>query len=304
VKTLSQWLLLALPGAGLVGGCEVLAGIEDITYGQADASLGVTPASDQASSGSPQGGDDGSQQTGSFQQSGSMVDQDVVTAAMSGTSSGASLPEAAVDGTVGVPESGPGMAPEASTSKPVDSSADVLGICVPGPVTGQLPFVVDSEYSPTGIYGTGTAATTSTCTVVRASAAAKGNCHLATYTTTGGSLFAGTFWQNNFNWGTQGGFPIPQGATKVTFFARGAVGGEKVRFIAGYTGTPTPLTPCTDSIRGNLGPMALTATWTAYSMPLTGGYPEGVLGAFGWEASAPDAGVLTVAFYVDDIQYQ
>jgi hypothetical protein len=40
-------------------------------------------------------------------------------------------------------------------------------------------------------------------------------------------------------------------------------------------------------------------------MPIVGGYPGGVLGAFGWVANAP-AGATppAVVFYVDDIQYQ
>jgi len=193
----------------------------------------------------------------------------------------------------------------ATESGPLEASFDDGNrTCAPGGVSGQLPFVVDSQYAPTGVFGTGTTSTTSTCTAVqRSSATAKGSCHSASYAVTAGSLFAGVFWQNNFNWGTQGGFAIPLGATKVTFSARGNVGGEKVSFIAGLTGAPTATTPCTDSIRGNVGPLTLTTTWTAYSMPLTGTYPEGVLGAFGWEATAPGAGT-TLAFYIDDIQYQ
>jgi hypothetical protein len=183
------------------------------------------------------------------------------------------------------------------------STADVDRVCIPGSAAGQLPFVVDSQYAPTGSFGTGATSTSSTCTA-RSSATAKGSCHTATYTVVAGGAFAGVYWQYNFDWGSQGGYQIPTGATKITFSAMGKVGGEKVSFIAGYTGAPTPATPCTDTIRGNTNIVALTTTWTAYSMALSGGYPEGVLGAFGWEATAPGAAGTSITFYVDDIQYQ
>jgi hypothetical protein len=167
-----------------------------------------------------------------------------------------------------------------------------------------LPFVVDSVYAPTGLFGMGMTTTTSACTVARSSPQPKGNCHTATYTPTAGGAFAGVFWQDNFNWGTQGGYSIPPGATKITLFARGIAGGETVSFIAGYSGAATPTTPCTDTIRADSMPLVLTTTWTAYTLPLTGTYPDGVLGAFGWEANAPDASGATITFYIDGIEYQ
>jgi hypothetical protein len=181
-------------------------------------------------------------------------------------------------------------------------------LCSAGNATGTLPFVVDSVYNPTGEFGDSTAGTSVTCTIARWSAAAKGNCHTSTYTPkaadAGAQGFAGVYWQDNFNWGTQGGYAIPAGATKVVFHARGANGGEKVTFLAGYTGAASAATPCTDTIRGSTMVQTLTTTWTAYAMTLSGGYANGVLGAFGWVAAAPAGSTALITFYVDDIQYQ
>jgi hypothetical protein len=297
-----------LPTAGLLASCELLAGIDDITYSP-EASSAPPFTGDVASSGSSQSGDEAQPQTtgnsgqsGAAEQSGSSeADQDVA-APSSGASSG-SAQSGSTSGATATKDSGPDSTVEASEPRE-SSTADVSRICVPGSGGGQLPFVVDSVYAPTGMFGTGTTTTSSACTVARSSPTPKGNCHTATYTPTAGGAFAGVFWQDNFNWGTQGGYSIPPGATKITFFARGNAGGETVSFIAGYSGAATPATPCTDTIRADSMPLVLTTTWTAYTLALTGTYPDGVLGAFGWEANAPDASAPTITFYIDGIQYQ
>jgi hypothetical protein len=301
-----------VPAAGLVAGCELIAGIDDITYSPDAASTGAS-SGDLSSTGSAISGDDGqSQTTGSAQsgmaaQSGSAEsDQDGVApmqeASSGSAQSGSSSGSVSSSGSETPKDSGADVTVDAS---PRDSStSDVSGICVPGSGSGTLPFVVDSVYAPTGSFGTGSTSTLDTCAVARSSATAKGSCHTASYTVTAGGPFAGEFWQDNFNWGTQGGYSIPPGATKITFSAMGKVGGEKVSFVAGYSGSPTPATPCTDTIRGSLGPVTLTTAWMPYTMPLTGGYTNGVLGAFGWEANAPGAAGTTIDFYVDNIEYQ
>jgi hypothetical protein len=348
VKGLNRAFAVLLPVAAVIGGCEILAGIEDVTYG-GDAGSAVTLGDDQASSGSSQGSGDESQPAMTGAPSGSSLSGSSLSgSSLSGSSPSGSSPSGSslsgssqggsssaqsggqsgqsgstTSGSSGQPAmtgqasgssqtgsaagagTGSGQPSGASTSGAQDASADVSrGLCVPGPATGQLPFVVDTTFAPTGAFGDlGTAVTTNVCAVPRASALAKGNCHTTTYTPKVGG-FAGIFWQYNFNWGTQGGYPIPPGATKVTFSAKGKVGGEKVTFLAGYTGSATPATPCTDSLRGNTGIVTLTANWTPYIMPIVGGYPGGVLGAFGWVASAPaGAAPPAVTFYVDDVQY-
>src|SRR5580658_2643102 len=293
-------------------GCNSVLGLDDRTLVNEDAGAsggtsGMTePASTGATAGAASGGvtassgssSSGNVSTGSPSMSG--VPMGSGSSAPSGTASG----ETAASGTtMGSDAADASTPPEAS--EPLDASfGDVNRVCVPGPASGQLPFVVDSEYQPTGSFGTGTTSTSMACTVARSSVTAKGNCHTATYTVVAGGAFAGVFWQYNFNWGAEGGYQIPAGATKITFSAMGAAGGEKVSFIAGVTGAPTPATPCTDTIRANTNTLTLTTSWTAYSMALSGGYPEGVLGAFGWEANAPDAAGTGITFYVDDIQYQ
>jgi hypothetical protein len=204
---------------------------------------------------------------------------------------------------------GPAEPPETSTSAPPDSAGDVSPVCSAGAAIGTLPFAVDSQFAPTGAFGDMTPAeSTSSACPSRASATAKGLCHTVTYTPHANGMFLGVFWQDNFNWGTQGGYAIPQGATKVTFSAKGMAGGEKVSFIAGYTGAATSTTPCTDTVHANSNALSLTTTWTTYTMTLSGSYPNGVLGAFGWEANEPagttGAAQPAVTFYVDNILYQ
>jgi hypothetical protein len=318
VKGFSPRLWLLLPVAGLIAGCELLAGIEDISYSPdagatASSGSGVSSGSVQTSGDGLQGtgatGTSGtSEQSGTAQQSGTDVqpDEDVVTPPMTDASSSGSTESTSgsSSGSSSIKDGGPDVTVEASSSVIDSSTADVNRVCVPGSAAGQLPFVVDSQYAPTGSFGTGTTSTSSSCAVARASAAVKGSCHTATYTVVAGGAFAGVYWQYSFDWGATGGYQIPPGATKITFSAMGKVGGEKVTFIAGYTGAPTAATPCTDTIRGNTNVVTLNSTWTGYSMTLSGGYPEGVLGAFGWEANAPGAAGTTITFYVDDIQYQ
>jgi hypothetical protein len=320
--------LFLLLASGLVAGCELLAGIEDITYSPdaGVASSGAVGSSGNLGSGAAQAGDDGqppttgnSETSGGVAQSGSVQagqDDDATASGASGGisqsgSSGSvtsgSTRSGSMSGSSGgaMRDSGPDSTVGSSGSaEPRDTSTgDVNRVCVPASAAGALPFVVDSIYAPTGSFGTGSIATGDSCAVARSSATAKGSCHTATYTPADAGTFGGVFWQDDFNWGTQGGYAIPAGATKITFAAMGKAGGEKVSFIAGYSGAPTAATPCTDTVRADSGTLTLTTTWTPYTITLSGGYPEGVLGAFGWEANAP-APASTLTFYIDDIQYQ
>jgi hypothetical protein len=318
--------LFLLLASGLVAGCELLAGIEDITYSPDGGSRGAPSGAVGSSGNVAQAGDGQPQTTGTSETSGSGAqsgsaqagqDDDATASGGSGSisqsgSSGSvasgSTRSGSTSGSSGsaVRDSGPDSTVGSSGSgEPRDTSTgDVNRVCVPTSAAGTLPFVVDSVYSPTGVFGTGAIATGATCAVARSSATAKGSCHTATYTPADAGTFGGVFWQDDFNWGTEGGYAIPAGATKITFSAMGKAGGEKVSFIAGYSGAATAATPCTDTIRADSGALTLTTTWTAYTITLSGGYPEGVLGAFGWEANAPGAPASTLTFYIDDIQYQ
>jgi hypothetical protein len=109
--------------------------------------------------------------------------------------------------------------------------------------------------------------------------------------------WAGAFWQfPRNNWGTVGGgYPIPPGATTVSFWARGHDGGEKVRF---FTGEGLSI-PCSDYVAtANTNEILPTIpAWTHYTIDITGldygatditpgqgpgGYFGGVTGAFGF----------------------
>jgi hypothetical protein len=198
----------------------------------------------------------------------------------------------------GVAEAGPD-----TSTPPVDA-----GRCAPMHGNGGLPFVVDSVFLASGFMGDANQTTTdATCGGIgRSSANAQGSCHIVTYVP-GLIGWSGVYWQYPMNnWGQMGGYAIPPGAKKVSFWARGAAGGEQVSFVVGYTGAATPADPCTDSVNGTTHVVTLTATWTQYAVGLVtaGGvgetYPNGVLGAFGWVANAH---APQVKFYLDDIQY-
>jgi hypothetical protein len=109
--------------------------------------------------------------------------------------------------------------------------------------------------------------------------------------------WVGAFWQYpRNNWGTiGGGYPIPPGATTVSFWARGHDGGEKVRF---FTGEGLNI-PCSDYVAtANTNEIFPTIpAWTHYTIDITGldygatditpgqgqgGYFGGVTGAFGF----------------------
>jgi hypothetical protein len=109
--------------------------------------------------------------------------------------------------------------------------------------------------------------------------------------------WAGAFWQYpRNNWGSLGGgYPIPPGATTVSFWARGHDGGEKVRFFSGLGLN----TPCSDYVATTSvnATFPNIPTWTRYTIDITGleygttgltpgqgsgGYFGGVLGAFGF----------------------
>ncbi len=128
--------------------------------------------------------------------------------------------------------------------------------------------------------------------VGRSSGDAKGGCWKVNYAPfpralepdTSGSMtigggpgygWAGAFWQYPANnWGSRGGgYPIPPGATKVSFWARGKDGGELVLFFTGE-GLDSP---CSDYARprnpragGNYGiSLASPPAWQNYTIDIS-----------------------------------
>jgi hypothetical protein len=123
-----------------------------------------------------------------------------------------------------------------------------------------------------------------------------------------GPNYSGWYWQYpENNWGQDNdgdgqpdlgeGWDMPQGATQVSFWAWGAVGGELVNFKAGIQSA--------DGFERPSGPHTLTTTPTQYSIDLSGVSYEGVTGGFAWIMEWDLAPIgTTVAFYVDDITWE
>ncbi len=118
------------------------------------------------------------------------------------------------------------------------------------------------------------------------------------------------------NWGIypNAGYNL-SGATKLTFWARGAHGGERVEFFAfgvgrdpetGISIAPYPDAEVKVTLCGRLASpcyIALDSTWRLYSITLTGLNLSYVIGGFGWVTNAPENNGHGITFYLDDIRY-
>lgn len=115
-----------------------------------------------------------------------------------------------------------------------------------------------------------------------------------------GARWAGMYWQNPpNNWGEKkGGYDLT-GAKKLTFWARGEKGGERVETvkIGGLTGTYP------DSDTATAGPIILTKDWQQYSINLDGKDLSYISGGFVW-ATNLDVNPNGCTFYLDDIIYE
>ncbi|MEN6425145.1 MAG: hypothetical protein ABFE13_07270 [Phycisphaerales bacterium] len=115
--------------------------------------------------------------------------------------------------------------------------------------------------------------------------------------------------QPKANWGEYPDAGIDlSGATRLTFWARGQSGGERVEFLVfgvgrdSITGIPTEPYP-DSSPKRTLGYIALSDVWTQYSIDLTGTDLSYVLGGFAWVTDAMEDGYQDIVFYLDDIRY-
>jgi hypothetical protein len=152
----------------------------------------------------------------------------------------------------------------------------------------RFPLAIGSEFSPSGWMGDGEHGT-EYLSLSTGDAIIDGAVHTAMYFeyTRGPQGWAGVYWQYpDGNWGSQEGKDLT-GAREITFWARGAVGGEVVEFKAG--GIQGRFS---DSFEKSLGQMALSPTWQQYHIDLTGLDLSCVIGAFAWSAPAPEAGTL------------
>ncbi len=115
-----------------------------------------------------------------------------------------------------------------------------------------------------------------------------------------GQRWAGIYWLNPANnWGNQkGGYDL-NGAEKLTFWARGEKGGERIEeFKVGGILGDYP-----DSDMAMIGPVILSNEWKEYTIDLRGKDLSYVSGGFSWAGNV-DANPEECTFYLDDIKYE
>ncbi len=112
--------------------------------------------------------------------------------------------------------------------------------------------------------------------------------------------WAGVYWQSSpNNWGSKkGGFDL-SGMTKLTFWARGAKGGEVIqKFVVGGLKGTYP-----DSAVIEMGPVELTNSWKQYTINLAGKDLSYINGGFAWVTNA-DLNPDGATFYIDDVKFE
>ncbi len=116
-----------------------------------------------------------------------------------------------------------------------------------------------------------------------------------------GMRWTGIYWQNPANnWGQakDAGFNLSR-ATKLTFWARGENGGERIEEfkIGGISGDY----PDTDV--ASIGPVVLTPEWQQYTIDLSGRDLTYIIGGFGFSTNV-DVNLDGCVFYIDDVRYE
>jgi hypothetical protein len=111
--------------------------------------------------------------------------------------------------------------------------------------------------------------------------------------------FAGIVWQDPANdWGDQpGGYDL-SGAKRLTFWARGAEGGEQVEFKFGILDSDKPFP---DTASGTTGAVTLKKDWTQYTIDLAGRDLTRIKTGFCWSLAGQGK---PVTFYLDDVRYE
>lgn len=117
-----------------------------------------------------------------------------------------------------------------------------------------------------------------------------------------GRKWAGVYWQNPAdNWGARKGGYNLAGATKLVFWAKGEMGGERLEeFRVGGLGA-NQMYP--DSDTASIGPVILTKDWKEYTIDLRGKDLSYISGGFAWVANV-NANPHHCTFYLDDIRFE
>ena len=115
--------------------------------------------------------------------------------------------------------------------------------------------------------------------------------------------WAGVYWLNrDGNWGQYQGMDLSKKQfSKVTFWARGEIGNETVKFGSG--GVNDPKFPNKDSYDNPYGLVKLTKEWKQYTINLQGTDLSSVIGAFFWSANWEDNNT-GLTFYLADILFE
>ena len=115
---------------------------------------------------------------------------------------------------------------------------------------------------------------------------------------TSGSGWGGVVWQSPANdWGEKPGGLNLTGAKKLTFWARGAEGGEKVSFSYGLLDKAK----YADSSKGEIKDQELTKDWKQYTIDLDGKDLSQIKTPFTWVLGAKGD---PITFYLDDIKFE
>jgi len=128
-------------------------------------------------------------------------------------------------------------------------------------------------------------------------------CVKVEYQNNSGVRWAGIYWQNPANnWGAipNAGFNL-QGATKLTFWAKGTNGGEVINEfkMGGISGGEY-----LDSDTAGIGPVKLTKDWQKYEIDLRGKDLSYVIGGFCWATNIDVNDPKGITFYLDEIRYE
>ncbi len=117
-----------------------------------------------------------------------------------------------------------------------------------------------------------------------------------------GRKWAGVYWQNPpDNWGSKKGGYNLTGATRLVFWAKGEMGGERIEeFRVGGLGA-NQMYPDSDS--ASIGPVILTKEWKEYAIDLRGKDLSYISGGFAWVTNV-DANPHHCTFYLDEIRYE
>src|ERR1051326_6991332 len=98
------------------------------------------------------------------------------------------------------------------------------------------------------------------------------------------------------------------GATRLTFRARGAKGGERIEVFTLGVGWDADRqqrkAPYADSSPALRKKITLSKDWQLYSIDLRRANLSYVIGGFGWSANAAANGLRDITFYLDDVRYE